>query len=108
MECGLKALLIVCGVKPDPDGSIPDPKTFRTHMPALSDRITLSGHLIPDGPRAQHYLAMVPLRGNFSDWAVDHRYWRDGALPLASIPQWEAAVLEIKRMLDQATQDGVI
>lgn len=108
MECGLKAMLIASGVAPDPDGSLPDRRTFRHHMPLLSDRINLHGNLIPDGRLANTYLAMIPGRANFQNWSVEQRYWRDAALPLADLPAWAAAAAEMGNMLDQATQDGVL
>ena len=108
MECGLKALLIACGVVPDADGSVPDTRKFRQHMPLLSDRISTFGHLIPDGPTAQTYLAKVSNRTHFNDWSVDHRYWREADVPLTSLPAWEIAAKELNEMLDQAKTDGVM
>lgn len=108
IECGLKALLIACGVSPDSDGSVTQSSGFRKHMPALSDHLVLSGSLIPDGQRSAHYRAMVPHVGVLSDWSVDHRYFREAALPLSSVPKWELAALEMNEMLDQAIVDGVI
>ena len=108
MECGLKALLIASGVAPDADGSVPNSKAFRQHMPLLSDRISLHGNLIPDGRLANRYLTMLPGRGAFQSWSVDQRYWRDTALPAADLPAWAAAAAELGNMLDQATQDGVL
>ena len=108
MECGLKALLLASGVPPDTDGSLPNRKNFRQHMPELSDRINLMGHLIPDGKLTNTYLAMIPGRTGFNSWSVDQRYWRDSALPLADLPAWAKAATEVGNMLDQATQDGVL
>jgi hypothetical protein len=108
MECGLKALLIACGVRPDADGSVPDTKQFRQHMPVLSDRVNTLGNLIPDGPKAQAYLARIPGRGHFDNWRVEHRYFRQSEVPLASLPAWESAAKEMNDMLDQAITDGVM
>lgn len=108
IECGLKALLLACGIAPDIDGGIPFGNSFRQHMPKLSDRLITSGHLIPDGPRATNYPAMVPSVNSLSDWSIDHRYLRESALPLTSLPQWELAALEMSDMLDQAIVDGVM
>lgn len=108
IECGLKALLIACGVAPDPDGGIPAGHKFRQHVPTLNSRLVSSGHLIPDGPRAAHYQAMVPHVGALADWSTDHRYFKESALPLTSLPQWELAALEMNEMLDQAVIDGVM
>jgi nitrous oxide reductase accessory protein NosL len=99
---------MACGVQPDADGSLPDTKKFRQHMPTIVDRINVLGHLIPDGPKAQIYLAKIPKRVLFSDWKVDHRYFKQSALPLASLPAWLGAAKEMNEMLDQAKIDGVI
>lgn len=107
-ECGLKALLLACGVAPDADGGIPGRHPLRQHMPNLTGRITASGQLIPDGPKATTYMATMPQLGSFNDWSVDHRYWQDAALPLASVPNWRNAAREVSIMLDQAKQDGVL
>lgn len=107
IECGLKALLIACGIAPDPDGGVPHGK-FRTHMPTLNNRIVSEGHLIPDGVRSAHYRAMVPSVSALSDWSVEHRYLRESALPLASLTHWDLAALEMNEMLDQAIIDGVM
>lgn len=108
IECGLKALLIVCGIVPDPDGGIPSGNPFRQHMPTLNNRLVSSGHLIPNGMRSAHYRAMVPSVGSLADWSVDHRYFKETAMPLASLPQWDLAALEMNEMLDQAIVDGVM
>lgn len=115
-ECGLKAMLLACGVTPGADGGIladhpvkpGNRHPFRQHMPNLTDRIAAHGQLIPDGPQATKYMATLPNLGYFNDWSVDHRYWRDSALPLTSLPQWRSAAQEVSSMLDQAKQDGVL
>ncbi len=115
-ECGLKALLLACGILPDADGGIPGQHPekpgkshpLRQHMPSLTDRITTHGQLIPDGLQAAKYMATMPSLGHFKDWSVDHRYWRDAALPQASVAKWRSAAKEIAQMLDQAKQDGVL
>lgn len=115
-ECGLKALLMACGVQPDADGGIPGRRPLpgkglhplRTHVPLLMTNITAEFQIIPDGAQATRYLALVPNRNDFQDWSIDHRYWRDTALPTASVDQWRAAAREITTMLDQAKQDGVL
>lgn len=115
-ECGLKALLLACGVVPDVDGGIPGKHPakpekqhpLRQHMPSLTGRIAAHGQLIPDGPQAANYMATMPNLGHFNDWSVDHRYWRETALPLASVINWRSAAQEVSTMLDQAKQDGVL
>lgn len=108
VECGLKALLIFCGVETDTDGGVSLGSKLREHLPKLNTKIVSSGHLIPDGQRSTHYLAMLPSVDKFSDWKVDHRYFRESALPLTSLPQWMLAAQEINEMLDQAEIDGVM
>lgn len=115
-ECGLKALLLACGVAPGSDGGMPSehpakpgkPHPMRQHMPNLTGRIAANGQLIPDGPKATNYMATMPQLASFSDWSVDHRYWHDSALPLASVANWRGAAREVSIMLDQAKQDGVL
>ena len=108
VECGLKALLVACGVAIDQEGSVTSKSKFKAHMPELNDRLILSGNLIPDGQRSTHYRAMLPSVDKFSNWKVDHRYFRESALPLTSLPQWMLAAQEISEMLDQAEIDGVM
>jgi hypothetical protein len=115
-ECGLKAMLLACGVAPDSDGGIPwehpakpsKQHPLRQHMPSLTGRIAAHGQLIPDGPQAAKYMATMPNLASFIDWSVDHRYWRDVALPLVSVAKWRSAAKEVSTMLDQAKQDGVL
>ena len=108
MECGLKALLIACGVPADDDGAVRSDGKFYKHMPFISGRIDTFGQLIPDGLLAQTYLAKIPGRKQFRDWSVDHRYYRESAVPLTSLPAWELAAKEMNEMLDQAKADGVM
>ena len=115
-ECGLKAMLIACKVPPGPDGGLPNTHPIkrdkkhplREHVPWLMDRIAQHGQLIPDGASATRYLATMPGLTLFTDWSIDHRYWRENALPLASVANWRAAAIEVGTMLDQAKQDGVL
>lgn len=108
MECGLKVVLLAAGVVPEADGSLPDRRRFREHLPTLADRVDLLGHLIPDGRLAHRYLALLPGRAAFANWAVDQRYWHEDALPAATLPAWQAAADEVARMLDEALLDGVL
>lgn len=108
VECGIKALLIACGVHPGPDGGIPERHQFRTHVPHLSGRVAAFGHLIPDGPRAASYLALLSSLNALRNWSTDHRYWSESAIPMSSVPAWELAAMEVNEMLDQASLDGVI
>jgi hypothetical protein len=107
VECGLKALLLVCGVQPDNDGGIPQNHKFRQHIPTLHNNIHAFGHMIPDGALATCYLAQLPNLDKLSSWSVDHRYHRETAIPLADLPGWKQAAQEIMQMLDQIVTDGI-
>jgi hypothetical protein len=115
-ECGLKAMLLACGVARDTDGGIParhptkpkDIHPLRRHMPNLADRIASHGQLIPDGQQANMYMSSMPNLGLFSDWSVDHRYCSDAAAPVTAVLNWRHAAKEVSTMLDQAKQDGVL
>jgi hypothetical protein len=107
-ECGLKALLIACGVPADSNGEIPLGNRFRQHVPVLPGRIVVDGHLIPDSSRASQYLTSLAHLGKFNDWLIEHRYWREAALPLHSVGAWKVAAEEILLMVDKAKEDGVL
>lgn len=108
VECGLKALLVACGAETDGDGGVSFGSKLREHLPKLNTKIVSMGYLVPDGQRPTHYLAMLPSAGELSGWKVEHRYFRESALPLTALPQWMLAAQEINEMLDQAEIDGVI
>jgi len=107
-ECGLKALLIACGVTPDANGEIPSNTRFRQHVPILANRIVAEGNLIPESSRAAQYLTSLAHLDKFADWAIDHRYWKEAALPLPSVTAWKAAAEEILLMVDKAKEDGTL
>lgn len=107
-ECGLKALLIACGVTANVDGEISSGHRFRQHLPKLPDRIVAEGHLIPNSSRAGQYLTSLAHLTKFGDWSINHRYWREAALPLTSVIAWKTAAEEILLMVDKAKEDGVI
>lgn len=107
-ECGLKALLIACGVQPDANGEIPKGNKFRQHVPVLSDKIIANGNLIPNNSRSSKYLTSLSNISNLNNWSIDHRYWKDSALPLNSLTAWQVASEEILQMLDKAKEDGVL
>ena len=115
-ECGLKALLIACKVPPGPDGGLSQKHPikpgnrhpFREHVPQLMDAIAQHGQLIPDGASATRYMAGLPSLNHFTNWSIDHRYWREQALPIASVAEWRDAAVEVGTMIDQLTQDGML
>jgi|JI9StandDraft_1071089.scaffolds.fasta_scaffold03137_4 hypothetical protein len=107
VECGLKALLVATGASVDQDGNILKVSGFREHLPKLATLISAIATL-PDGRLLGSFQAQMPSLAALQDWHVDHRYWRESALPLASLPAWERAAREVDAMLDQATADGVL
>ncbi len=107
-ESGLKAVLVACGVPTDADGGISQRHRLRQHFPILCGRLVTDGHLVPDGRFASVYMAQVSCLGDFHDWLIDHRYWADAALPIASVSKWRLCAGEIMAMLDQASEDGVL
>ncbi len=107
-ECGLKALVIACGVAPDAKGEIPRNHRFRQHIPVLKDRLVAEGNLIPDGQRATKYILSLAHSTKLGDWLIDHRYWSDAALPVGSVDGWRVAAEEILQALDTAKEDGVL
>ncbi len=112
-ECGLKAIVVACGAPTDAEGSVDKVagatgRGFREHMPALRQAAVAFGSLLPDGRFTTRYFAMMPNLGAFHDWAVDQRYWCDGAWPVASMPGWQAAAGEVLQAVDGAEQDGVL
>lgn len=66
------------------------------------------GHLIPEGPKASSYMAMLTQLQDLDDWKIDHRYWDETMIPLTSLPAWERLAAEANAMLDQARLDGVL
>ena len=107
VECGLSALLQNYGVPADKNGSIPYKHPYREHMPKLNTVINTSGILNPGGSTMTKYYAMLPGISNLNNWRVEHRYYREAALPLQiSLASWEIAAIEVKNMLDQLTLNG--
>lgn len=107
VECGLKALLVATGAPVDEDGNILKRSGFREHLPKLATLISAI-ETLPDGRLWGSLQAQMPSLIALQDWHVDHRYWRESALPLASWSAWELAAREVDAMLDQATADGVL
>ena len=112
-ECGIKAVLVASRVPVDTEGSIdrlPGVKGrgFKEHWPDLHQALTDLTGAIPDSRTATTYLSTLPNLGHFSDWRIEHRYWRDAALPLASVARWQLAAGDVMAVLDQAKEDGVL
>lgn len=110
-ECGIKAILVASNVPIDTEGSIDRMpgvrgKGFRDHWPHLGQALTDLAAAIPDGRTATTYLSLIPNLAHFSDWLIEHRYWREAALPLAAVGRWQAAAAEVMAALDQAKEDG--
>ncbi len=112
-ECGIKAILVASQVPVDTEGAIdrlPSVKGrgFKDHWPHLGQALTDLVGAIPDSRTASTYLSALPNLAHFSDWRIEHRYWRDAALPLASVARWQTAAEEVMAVLDQAKEDGVL
>ncbi len=112
-ECGVKAILVACQAPTDSDGSIDKPvgakgKGFKVHMPELKNAVRDFAQLIPDGRTATTYLSTMPSLTLFADWLVEHRYWRDGVLPTASVAKWQTAAGEVMAALDKAKENGML
>jgi hypothetical protein len=109
VECGIKCLLLVCGVARDPvDGGIAAKHKLRTHFPFLSDRLLQHGHLVPNTNLMQSYLVDLHHLNDLADWTIDHRYMDETHLPLASLAKWECAAQEVSEMLDKLESAGHI
>lgn len=112
-ECGIKAILVASKVPVDTEGSIDrlpgvKGKGFKDHWPHLGQALIDLVGAIPDSRTATTYLSALPNLAHFSDWRIEHRYWRDAALPLASVALWQSAAGEVMAVLDQAKEDGVL
>ncbi|WP_171938963.1 hypothetical protein [Herbaspirillum rubrisubalbicans] len=105
-ECGLKALLVAKGSPTTPTGDLKE-REDRKHLPdlkALMSTITV----FSDGRQASQYLAMMPDLNNFDDWKIDHRYWIDAQVPVASLGAWKIAANQVAAMVEQANIDGIL
>ena len=103
-ECGLKWLLVRCGVLVNAQGNINRP--LRVHINEfhnLSTQITAT----VSGSQNSHYFSRLSLLADFNDWSIAHRYCEGNSIPLSSFPKWKTASTEVNSMLDQALLDGV-
>lgn len=112
-ECGIKAILVASNVPVDTEGSIGrlpgiKGKGFKEHLPDLGRTLTDLMGSIPDSRTATRYLSALSNLSHFSDWRIEHRYWCDAALPIASVTRWQSAAGEVMTVLDQAKEDGVL
>jgi hypothetical protein len=111
-ECGIKALMLWLGYPADGSGSPQRikqaPHNLRAHIDEISGRIFVIETFVAkvSGRSGARYLAMIPNITHFSTWSVDHRYYRESSIP-NSFADWKAAALEVVKMLDQATKDGM-
>lgn len=107
-ECGLKSLVVGLGCAVDTDGSPLRNSTpnFRKHIDLLAHEI-IHINTWASGRAGAKYTAMIPTISSFSSWSVDHRYWRETAIP-SNLPDWKRAAQEIMNMLQTAQNDGVI
>jgi hypothetical protein len=113
-ECGIKALMLWLGYPADAAGSPQNTRSrtenLRAHINDISGRIhdihTFALSASVSGRSGSKYLAMVPHLTHFSNWSVDHRYYRETEIP-TSFADWKMAAHEVKAMLDEATKDGM-
>ena len=64
---------------------------------------------LPDGRTASLLQSRLPNLGSLVNWKLDHRYWRESAIPLAaSLQAWEWSALEMDALLDEAAAGGVL
>ncbi len=105
VECALKSLLVQGGAPVDETGSLLLP--YRVHMPKLETLFTQLTTL-PDGRAASILQSRLPDLTALATWTIDHRYWRESAIPLSgSLQAWERAALEMDALLDEAAGGGV-
>ena len=108
-ECGLKALLVAGGLQTRPDGDIEKNRKgtdFRWHVDVLADQINII-HSFLEGRTMAGYLAHIPDIANFCNWDTAHRYFDESQIP-AALEKWDAAALQVMKMLDMAKADGNI
>lgn len=110
-ECGVKAVLLWLGYPKDHQGSPvrqPGLTNLRQHIDRLSTTLPLIETFIvsASGRSGAKYLALIPNILHFADWSVDHRYYKETAIP-NSLANWKIAAQEVMKMLDQATKDGM-
>ena len=108
VECALKAVLVSCGVARDASGNVTQGSRFKVHMPKLVDQITADVPFGPEGRRAAAYVAQFPEIADMDDWSIDHRYFKEAALPVASIDRWRMVAMQARGLLDTLKLDGGI
>lgn len=107
VECGLKALLVRGGAPVNADGDLLD-WNHKKHMPQLATLIN-GMTTLPDGRAASMLQSRLPNLASLANWKIDHRYWRESAIPLAtSLEAWEWSALEVDALLDEIAAGGVL
>lgn len=111
-ECGIKALMLWLGYPRDTQGG---PRSFRNqnynlrvHINELAGTIGMIETFVVSvsGRSGSRYISMIPNIAHFSNWSVDHRYFRESAIP-NTFADWKLAAREVISLLDQATMDGM-
>jgi hypothetical protein len=110
-ECGIKAIMRWLGYPTDSEGSplsLNKAHNLRAHIENIAGRIQIIEAFVSSvsGRSGSKYLAMIPNITNFSSWSISHRYYREADLP-NSFADWKVAAVEVIKMLDQATKDGM-
>lgn len=105
-ECGMKSMLVACGAPVASGGDVTRDSGFREHLPKLIDLMDQIENL-SDSRLAAAFLAQIGDLDRLRSWDVNHRYWSDAAVPIASIPDWQQATHDILMAIDKATGSGV-
>ena len=102
-ECGLKAVMKAQGMPVDPTGK-PIRKRHQQHIEFLwSAFVTFA-----NGHNGARYVQLLPSGRPFGDWSHHNRYAHGRHFPQADIEPHRAAARKVCKMVQQATQDGLL
>ena len=101
-ECGLKAALFACGIKPDPTGN--PPQQFKVHIQDLWSvfKGTVSGRT------GNWFLSKLPQGSPFGNWSHHDRYASGSGIQQGQVDTHRAAAQGIFRMIKRAKQEGIM
>ena len=98
-ECGLKAVMVVLGMKVDDTG--PEDPKYREHAKKLW-RVFVQFAADRNGAK---YIALLPDGEPFSDWSHHDRYAHRENFDKTNVEPHREAAQEIRQMGEQAAQD---
>lgn len=101
-ECGLKAVMRRLGMPVDPSGS-PKEQTHRKHVQDLWPEF----HAFAQQRRGTRYSRHLPSKNPFSNWSHHDRYAHRGYANKRGVGEHRDAAREIRRVVQQAEQDGI-